>query len=470
MSFVFYDTETTGANTSFDQILQFAAIKTDNELNVIDQFEIRCRILPHVIPHPAAMRVTGVTAEMLVDQRLPSHYEMACAIREKMTAWSPAIFIGYNSIEFDEHLFRQMFYKTLHPPYLTNSPGNARSDVLRMMQAVHLFSPQALTFPLNDKGLPILKLERVAPLNGFNHANAHDALADVHATIHMSRLVRDKAPDVWSSFMRFCHKAAVLDYIGDERVFCLSEFYFGRPYSWPVTILGVSKDIPSEAYAFDLSNDPDELAALSEQNLVARLGRSPKIIRKLRANAAPIIMPIDDAPAICKFHAVGADEIERRADRLADDPQLRAYLVACFLASAEEREASEHVEKQLYDGFFSAADQRRMGQFHTLPWQDRVHLVEEFEDPRLRSIGRILIHCEAPGVLADEMAFAVELAHSIRMLNQEDECEWTSIALALRDLENEAASGIGTAEFWQAHREYLIACAERATKWRDMSG
>ena len=33
MPFVFYDTETTGTDTDFDQILQFAAIKTDDELN-----------------------------------------------------------------------------------------------------------------------------------------------------------------------------------------------------------------------------------------------------------------------------------------------------------------------------------------------------------------------------------------------------------------------------------------------------
>ena len=36
MAFVFYDTETTGLETAFDQILQFAAIKTDDELNELD--------------------------------------------------------------------------------------------------------------------------------------------------------------------------------------------------------------------------------------------------------------------------------------------------------------------------------------------------------------------------------------------------------------------------------------------------
>ena len=43
MSFVFYDTETTGTNTAFDQIVQFAAVRTDHELRELDRFEIRCR-------------------------------------------------------------------------------------------------------------------------------------------------------------------------------------------------------------------------------------------------------------------------------------------------------------------------------------------------------------------------------------------------------------------------------------------
>ena len=50
MPYVFYDTETTGVATAFSQILQFAAIKTDDELNEIERFEVRCRLLHHIIP------------------------------------------------------------------------------------------------------------------------------------------------------------------------------------------------------------------------------------------------------------------------------------------------------------------------------------------------------------------------------------------------------------------------------------
>ena len=147
MGFVFYDTETTGTEPAFDQILQFAAIHTDFTFRELDRFEIRCRLLPHVVPSPGAMRVTRLPVERLTDAGLPSHYAMVCAIRKKLLAWSPTLFLGYNSIGFDEHILRQAFYKTLHPPYLTNSTGNTRSDAMRIVQAASLFAPGVLTLP-----------------------------------------------------------------------------------------------------------------------------------------------------------------------------------------------------------------------------------------------------------------------------------------------------------------------------------
>ena len=61
MPYVFYDTETTDISTAFAQILQFAAIKTDDDLNEIDRFQIRCRLLPHVVPAPKALLVTKIS-------------------------------------------------------------------------------------------------------------------------------------------------------------------------------------------------------------------------------------------------------------------------------------------------------------------------------------------------------------------------------------------------------------------------
>jgi exonuclease I len=42
MVFVCYDTQTTGTYTALDQILQFGAIRTVDDLNVIDRVGVRC--------------------------------------------------------------------------------------------------------------------------------------------------------------------------------------------------------------------------------------------------------------------------------------------------------------------------------------------------------------------------------------------------------------------------------------------
>src|ERR1022692_741758 len=96
MGFVFYDTETTGTDTSFDQILQFAAILTDAELNEIERFEIRCRLLPYIVPAPGALLVTGATVADITTCPV-SHFEMMRQVHAKMHQWSQggAVFIRH---------------------------------------------------------------------------------------------------------------------------------------------------------------------------------------------------------------------------------------------------------------------------------------------------------------------------------------------------------------------------------------
>jgi exodeoxyribonuclease-1 len=225
MSYVFYDCETTGVNRSFDQILQFAAIRTDDQLREVDRFEVRSRLLPHIAPSVTAIRANRISVRQLTDESLPSHYEMVRLIHEKLSSWSPAVFAGYNSVGFDEHLLRQAFYKTLHPPYLTNTSGNSRADAMRVIQAASVFAPDAILLPATETVEKSFRLDHVAPTNGFDHENAHDAMADVEATIHLCRLLLDRAPGLWTSAIRLSRKPAILDFVETDPVYCLIEFY-----------------------------------------------------------------------------------------------------------------------------------------------------------------------------------------------------------------------------------------------------
>ena len=269
MPYVFYDTETTGTNTAFDQILQFAAIRTDDDLNELERFSIRCRLLPHIIPSPIALLLTRVTPAMLTDSDLPSHYAMIRQIRDTLLKWSPATFIGFNSIVFDETLLRQALFQTLHPAYLTNTNGNARSDVLRVAHAASAYTPDAIVVPSDDRGRQVFALDRLALANGYNGNDAHEAMADVMATIYMARLIRSRAPDLWAAMDRTTTKNAVNDYVATDSLFSLTESYFGQSHSWLVTPCGQNPNDAGQLAFFDLSFNPDDYRFLSAEELVA---------------------------------------------------------------------------------------------------------------------------------------------------------------------------------------------------------
>lgn len=471
MGFVFYDTETTGTDTSFDQILQFAAIHTDFQFNEIERFEIRCQLLPHIVPAPGAMRVTKVRAAQLFDQSLHSHYAMVRQVREKLLAWSPAVFVGYNSLNFDEHLLRQAFYKTLNPVYLTNTSGNCRSDALKIVQATSLFAPNALVFPVGDNNETIFKLDRVAPVNGFAHERAHDALADVEATIFICRLIAERAPEIWSAFMRFSQKAAVIEHISEEQIFCFSDFYFGKPYSWLVTVIGVNPEINSEFFVYDLSIDPESLIDLTEEQLVNRLSRSPKPVRRLKANACPIIMATDDAPAIAVAAQLSAEELARRVEFLQANKDFGSALIAAFQSTREDREASPHVEEQIYDGFFGKGDELLMAEFHTTPWDSRIAIVERFEDERLRHIGRQLIHCERPDLLPSLERAEHDRRVAKRISGAGNGSPWLTLPKALQELEALLAQAdFVESELLREHKAHLLARLLAATEAQNIAG
>ena len=463
MPLVFFDTETTGTDKTFDQILQFAAVMTDENFKEEDRFDVRCRLLPHVVPSLGAMRVTGVTVAQLVDRFLPSHYEMVARVREKFLKWSPATFLGYNTIDFDERLLRQAFYQNLFPAYLTNTDGNCRSDVMRAVLAAALYTPDAITVPQDAKGGFKYKLELVAAENGYVPNRAHDALEDVRATIHMARMVSERAPEIWSTFMRFSSKAAVADYLRDEPVLAWSEVYYGKPWSRHVTWIGCNKRYTAEQYMLVLDVDPDDLARMSDPELIGRLASNPKPVRVLRSNTMPMLMPGDEAPKLAPTWQVGLERLRDRANRLRENKALRQRLVAIFEETRPGRETGIHVEQQIYDGFIDRSDEERMKQFHLIPWEKRPGLVSTFEDPRLRKLGERLIYYEHPEVLNDDLRRRCDSAVAARLLGSDGNTSWLTLPKALEQAEDQLrvveASG---QNFLEEHRDYLRGRLEAA--------
>ena len=145
-------------------------------------------------------------------------------------------------------------------------------------------------------------------------------MADVETTIFMVRLIRDRVPDVWKAMDRATTKNAVKDYLATKSVFSLTESYFGQTYSWLVTPCGQNPKDAGQFSVFDLSFDLDRYRFLSAEDLVPVLNASPKVIRSLRANRQPIMMPADAAPEGTKALQIPPGERRRRVEVIQGGP------------------------------------------------------------------------------------------------------------------------------------------------------
>ena len=67
---------------------------------------------------------------------------------------------------------------------------------MRIMHAVSIYQPNTISVPTDAKGKETFRLPQLAPANGHNHDHAHEAMADVEATIYLAQLAKDRAPDI----------------------------------------------------------------------------------------------------------------------------------------------------------------------------------------------------------------------------------------------------------------------------------
>ena len=451
MTFAFYDLETTGISPAFDQPLQFAAILTDDEFQEVERVNLRCRIAPHIIPSPWALAVTGVRPAQLVDPALPTLFEFTQELSALIERWSPAIWTGFNSIRFDEEMLRQAFYQNLQPDiFATQFNGNTRLDILTALYAVWYRQPDLFEWPVDETGRVRFKLDRIAPLNGFTAHNAHDALGDVEATIHIARQIAQRAPELWAELLSNRDKASVQARLASFQPMALVERFAGGPPRATIgCFCGTSANNPNQAAFFDLdAADPAELLAADDATVFAAVDASPKAIRSLSINKSPALLSV---PAPSAEHL-------KRAAVIAEAPEFRARVAKALAARFPEDPAAPPppVEKQIFAGFYSHADKALLGEFQRADWPRRQEIAATLSDARLRQLGRRLVAFNAPELLSPE-----ERAHYEAWLRERwsapevPETEWTSRGRALGALDEMRNDAMRAAERVRGHATRL---------------
>ena len=407
LNLVFYDTETTGIQKDFSQILQCGSVLTNSSLDTLDEQNIGCAPLPWVIPQPMAM-ITNKKIDLFNSNI--SHYQMMKDLQLQWKKWSaqnPSIFITYNGHAFDEELVRRQFFWNLLEPYTTNTNGNGRLDLMLMIHNIAAFFSDEISMPLFEGGPGIsYKLEHLAIEHGIDAGDAHDAIADCNLMIEMCKIIKQRLPEVFESFINISTKPGIKSLLYSEEFLALGEIHRRHTFKYPVVLCGADASRPNEIVFYDLSYDPEDILELdfTEINkLIQSKGRDGPL-KKYKINKT--------IPVCSSKHLINSDvfdiefsELQRRADLVRLDKDFQQKVSQAMEDRMMNFPESEHIEGTIYSGGFpSYKDKDLMQEFHMS--MDLNHLVKisrNFEDERLRVFAERIICTEYSTDIPDDI-------------------------------------------------------------------
>ena len=292
MNYVVWDIETDSAQLDWATMIEIGAILLDENFNEKERFTARCRMPQDRVPSATALCINKSNVDLITKGNL-SHYQMVAQVEKKFREWSPATFIGFSSVGFDDEILRREFFKSLRKPYLINTEGNARHDALNMIKAAFAIDENVLKTELNPKGNKSMKLESLARLNGFDSSGAHGALFDTDLTVKVLGLLKNKQPDLWHEYLKTKSKVVVENLIKQEKMFTINENFFGKNYLFLVAPLHPNSwmhPVYKWGQVVNLSANIEELQKLSYQDLKKEMKKSPRFYKTIKSNKAPIIL------------------------------------------------------------------------------------------------------------------------------------------------------------------------------------
>lgn len=414
-SFLFHDYETFGADPRRDRPSQFAAIRTDERFNEIGEPQVfYCRPSDDYLPHPMACLITGITPQKASRRGVPES-EFAGRILALMQK-SDTCTLGYNSLRFDDEVTRHLFYRNLLDPYAREwQNGNSRWDLIDAVRAFYALRPAGIEWPRREDGSPSFRLDRLSVANGIEHADAHDALADVRATIALARLLRTRNERLFDYLLGLRDKrrvASLLDVSARKPMLHISRRYpASRGCSALVVPLAMHPTNPNGVIVHDLSVDPTPLLTLSPEAIRERVfasadelaeGEARIPLKVVHLNRSPVLMPVKAVDeAVAERLSIDRGLAEQHWQRLAGDPEIATRVARAF--AGEPPTAPTDPDLMLYSGgFFSKSDKREMARVREMPVEALDSLAPAFQDNRLEEMFFRYKARNYPQVLSDE--------------------------------------------------------------------
>jgi exodeoxyribonuclease-1 len=419
-SFYWHDYETWGAEPAHDRAAQFAGLRTDADFNPVGEpLVLYCQPADDLLPHPEACLITGITPQHAREHGAPEadffrfiHAELArpgtCAL-------------GYNTMRFDDEVTRYGLYRNFFDPYAREwQHGNSRWDIIDVVRLARALRPEGIEWPQRADGETSFRLEDLTAANGIDHAGAHDALADVRATIAIARLLRERQPRLFDFVLhnRDKHKLArQLNVRAATPVLHVSSRYPARNGCIAAVLpLAMHPTNRNGVVVYDLRVDPTPLLTLPADAIRTRLytpvaelpeGTERIPLKVVHLNRAPVIVPMGTLTVQAReAWGMDADAEARHREMLTASPGLAEKVVEVF-AGAAPFPARQDPDLDLYGGFLSDRDRALCERVRATPPDELGHARFPFEADKL-----------------DEMLFRYRARNWPHSLNGDERRRW----------------------------------------------
>lgn len=399
-TFFWYDLETSGVNPREDRVMQFAGQRTDMDLQPIGEpVNVLIKLGDDVLPAPDAVLLTGITPQQTLQDGVTEAEFLAMFTADVATPGT--IFVGFNSVRFDDEFMRYLHYRNYYDPYEWQwRDGRSRWDILDVVRMTRALRPEGIRWPVVD-GKPGNRLELLTKANGIGHEDAHDALADVQATIELARLIQEKQPKLFAWLLNYRDKKEVAKLVDSDKPFVYSSGKYANEYEKTTVAVRIAGHPKKKgALVYDLRHDPTEFLHMPPKELAERwrwtkdADAPPRLpVKTMQYNRCPAAAPLgvlDDASK----QRIGLDEDTWHANEvlLKNNPGF----VDSVLAALEILDAAQEVrqkkstitpEARLYDGFYDSHDTNLLGVVRAAePNELSDELGRSFHDARLKDM------------------------------------------------------------------------------------
>ncbi|CAL4325627.1 exodeoxyribonuclease I [Buchnera aphidicola] len=392
-TFLFYDYETFGTNPYLDKPAQFACIRTDMNLNIIDNPNcFYCFPPDDYLPDPESILITQITPQYTKKNGVNEYYFSKKIY--KIFMQSNTCILGYNNINFDDEITRNIFYRNFFDPYEWSwKNNNTRWDILSLLRACYALRPNGIQWPKNKLGLPSFKLSDLTRLNDITHLNAHNAISDVYATIEIAKLVKKKQPKLFNFFFthRVKKKLYTLINIPELTPLVYISSVFGAVRNNISCIMPIiwDKNNSNILISIDLFANVQELIILVnntklEVDILKKLFNLG--IKLLYFNRCPMLAPIQ-VLRIIDFDRLNWNySIYKKNINLLKKNINIFKKIQAFLSKKNKNELSVNVDTQIYNAFFDSYDKILINQIRNTHVNSLKNSFINFHDSRLKEI------------------------------------------------------------------------------------